>query len=93
MVTDAAWFDYDRDGRPDLVMVGEYMPVRIFHNEGGQLKEATKEAGLGKSNGWWNRIAVADLDKDGYPDLVVGNHGLNSRFKASESKAGADVCG
>ena len=86
MVTDAKWFDYDRDGKADLVVCGEYMPVRIFHNEGGRLKEVTREAGTGWSNGWWNRLEIADIDGDGYPDIVAGNHGLNSRFKATRQK-------
>jgi hypothetical protein len=86
MITDAKWFDYDRDGKPDLVVTGEYMPIRIFHNENKQLKEVTPAAGLQNSNGWWNRIAIADIDGDGYPDIVAGNHGLNSRFKASQEK-------
>ena len=86
MVTDAAWLDYDRDGRPDLVIAGEYMPVRIFHNEKNTLKEITAAAGLGKSNGWWNRLQIADINNDGYPDIIAANHGLNSRFKASETK-------
>jgi hypothetical protein len=86
MVTDGKWFDYDRDGRPDLAICGEYMPIRIFHNQGGRLNEITAAAGLSKSSGWWNRLQVADVNGDGYPDLVAGNHGLNSRFKASVKK-------
>jgi hypothetical protein len=87
MITDGKWFDYDRDGREDLVIAGEYMPVRIFHNEGGgHLKEVTQAAGLGRSNGWWNRLVIADVNGDGYPDIVAGNHGLNSRFKASATR-------
>jgi enediyne biosynthesis protein E4 len=86
MMTDGEWFDYDRDGDEDLVIAGEYMPVKIFRNEGGKLKEVTEEVGLGKTKGWWNRLAVADLNGDGYEDIVGCNHGLNSRFKASESK-------
>ncbi|MEO6328610.1 MAG: VCBS repeat-containing protein [Ginsengibacter sp.] len=62
------------------------MRVRIFHNEQGRLKETTQAAGLSKSNGWWNRIQIADINNDGYPDIIAANHGLNSRFKASVTK-------
>jgi hypothetical protein len=86
MVTDANWFDYDKDNKPDLAIAGEYMPVKIFHNENNTLKEVTTAAGLSKTNGWWNRIAISDINNDGYPDIIAANHGLNSRFKASETK-------
>jgi hypothetical protein len=86
MVCDAQWLDYDKDGKQDLAVTGEYMAVTLYHNEGGRLKEATTEAGLSKTNGWWNRMVVADINSDGYPDIIAANHGLNSRFKASEKK-------
>jgi hypothetical protein len=86
MVTDAAWLDYDNDKKPDLVITGEYMPIRLFHNENSTFKEVTAPAGLSKTNGWWNRIVITDLNNDGYPDIIAANHGLNSRFKATQAK-------
>ncbi len=83
MITDGIWADLDGDKDEDLVVVGEYMPVKIFINESGMLRDRTEVAGLAKTNGWWNCIERADLDNDGDIDFVVGNHGLNSRFKAS----------
>jgi hypothetical protein len=86
MVTSAAWVDYDHDGHLDLIVTGEWMPVRVFHQENGHLVDRTKEAGLGGTNGWWNTITVADLNSDGRPDLVLGNLGLNSYLTASPGK-------
>lgn len=86
LVTDAEWIDYDADGDQDLLVAGRWMPLRIFENENGLLSEVTEEAGLGKTNGWWNGIEVADFNNDGYLDFAAGNLGLNSRFKASPEK-------
>src|SRR5262249_45507804 len=85
MVTDAVWSDVDGDGRLDLVVVGEWMPITVFHNTGTRLvRVATK--GLEHSGGWWNRIIAGDFNRDGRPDFVVGNLGLNSRLHASPSE-------
>lgn len=86
MITDAIWKDIDGDTDPDLILVGEYTTVRIFLNESGKLNDHTMESGLSGTEGWWNRIEAADLDQDGDIDFVVGNHGLNSRFRASADK-------
>src|SRR5438876_1163007 len=83
MVTSAAWVDYDHDGKLDLIVVGEWMPVRVFHQENGRLVDRTAEAGLAGTEGWWNSVTVADLNGDGRPDLVLGNLGLNSYIRAS----------
>jgi hypothetical protein len=85
MVTDALWTDVDRDGRLDLVVVGEWMPITIFHNGGGKLRRITVK-GLEKSDGWWNRIAAGDFTGDGRTDFVVGNLGLNSRIQATPTQ-------
>ena len=83
MVTDLTWSDLDGDGQKELVAVGEWMPVSIFQVKNNKLENVTAQFGLEKTNGLFNRLAVADLDKDGDLDLVTGNLGLNTRFAAS----------
>ncbi|MEF8816722.1 MAG: VCBS repeat-containing protein [Salinibacter sp.] len=82
-VTDAAWGDLNGDGTPDLVVVGEWMPLTIFWNRNGRLERADlSRLGLDHTHGWWQSVALADLDGNGVLDLLAGNHGLNSRFRA-----------
>ena len=83
MVTSAAWVDYDHDGKLDLIVVGEWMAIRVFHQEDGRFVDRTAEAGLAGTEGWWNSVTVADLNGDGRPDLVLGNLGLNSYLQAA----------
>ncbi|MBT8305499.1 MAG: VCBS repeat-containing protein, partial [Maribacter sp.] len=82
MITDATFQDLDADGDEDLIIVGEFMGIEILVNDGGSFSklEGTELSNL---KGWWNTIHPTDLDNDGDLDFVVGNHGLNSRFKAS----------
>jgi len=83
MVSRATWVDYDGDGKLDLIVVGEWMPVRVFHQENGKFVDRTTEAGFAGTNGWWTSIQATDLNGDGRPDLVLGNLGLNSFIRAS----------
>ncbi len=86
MVTDAAWIDVTGDGRPDLVIVGDWMPIVVYRNKGGGKLERMNVRGLEKSNGWWNRILAGDFNGDGRMDFVVGNLGLNTRLHATENE-------
>jgi hypothetical protein len=84
MVTSALWTDFDSDNNTDLLIAGEFMPLRFFKNVKGKLSEIG--TGVESKSGWWNSIAAADFDEDGDMDYVAGNLGLNTRFKASEKE-------
>lgn len=84
MITDSRATDWDGDGLEDLILVGEWMAPRIFRNTGSGFTEITNETGLAPFHGLWNSVQVSDLDGDGRPDLILGNHGLNSHFRTSQ---------
>ncbi len=85
MIRDMLWENVDGDGDKDIILVGDWMPVKIFINENGTFKER-KEAIDSNTKGWWNCLASGDFNGDGYIDFIAGNHGLNSRFKATPEK-------
>jgi len=84
MVTDALWTDFDSDNQTDLIVVGEWMEISFFKNENGNLER--QENILPNSNGWWNSINGADFDIDGDIDYIVGNLGLNYKYRATLSE-------
>lgn len=87
MITDAEWVDLNKDSWPDLITVGEFMPVRVFINDRGKIFRETTSSWFDlPEQGFWNKIAVADFDHDGNMDLVAGNFGTNSQLKGSVSE-------
>jgi hypothetical protein len=86
MITDMVWADVNNDGFPDMVIVGDWMPIKIFINENGIFKDESESYGLSNTEGWWHSIVAKDLNGDGKIDFILGNNGLNSRFKASASR-------
>jgi hypothetical protein len=90
MITDALWIDLNNDAQKDLVVVGEWMPVTIYIHVNHQLQDQTKNYFNTPYRGWWNKIATGDFNRDGKPDLVIGNLGLNTQCRAS-NKEPADL--
>ena len=84
MISDAEFVDINGDGRQDLLVSGQFMGIHCFLNSGNSFM--SMDNGLQHLKGWWNTIYSADLDQDGDLDLVAGNHGLNSTFRASSER-------
>ncbi|MHC2992691.1 hypothetical protein OB13_14285 [Pontibacter sp. HJ8] len=86
MVADALWTDFDNNGKTDLVVAGEWMPLMFFRNTGKGLENVTETTGVAHLKGWWNSIVSGDFDKDGDMDYIAGNLGLNTNYTASEKQ-------
>ena len=86
MITDAAWLDMNDDTKPDLVIMGEWMPVMVFVNNNGKLEDKTSTYFEKPCYGWWNKLLVQDMNGDGKPDLIAGNLGLNTQCRVSEKE-------
>ncbi|APG59756.1 VCBS repeat-containing protein [Christiangramia salexigens] len=80
-VQDIIWVDLNEDSYKDAIVVGHWMPVSIYLNDGKKL--TLLDTDLEDTSGWWNSLEAADFDKDGDIDIVAGNWGLNSRLTAS----------
>lgn len=85
MITDAIWTDFNSDGKIDLIVVGEFMQIRLFLNDGKKFQAVT-QSGLENYSGWWNSISGADFDKDGDTDYIVGNLGTNNYYNLSDAR-------
>ena len=86
MIKDAIWGDIDQNGEQELILAGEFMPITVFKWINGKLINQTEQAGLAPFSGWWNTIELADIDQDGDLDIIGGNLGLNSRYKANQKE-------
>ena len=84
MVSDALFTDFDGDGATDLILVGEWLPVTFFKNEGGKFRNVTNTSGIAGLTGWWNSIVAGDFRHTGRLDYIVGNVGLNTFYRGNE---------
>ena len=86
MLTAAMFTDFNGDKKPDLIICGEWMPVRFFENKNGKFNEVTGNTGLQNNNGIWRSLQSADIDGDGDMDYIAGNMGLNNKYHADKKK-------
>ena len=87
MATSAVITDFNNDSWLDIIIVGEWMPIKIFKNTQNGFQEVSKEMGLTEATtGWWWSINQGDFDNDGDMDYVLGNNGLNYKYKATENE-------
>ncbi|MEK6476525.1 VCBS repeat-containing protein [Catalinimonas sp. 4WD22] len=80
MITAAHFDDLNADGFKDLIVVGEWMPISVFYNEGGKTLQAAELPSLAKTSGWWNTLYAGDFDQDGDTDFIAGNFGKNNLY-------------
>lgn len=78
-ITDAMFVDIDKDGRQELLVVGEWGSPTIYKNIGKEFQQATSL----NLPGFWNRLQTSDVDQDGDLDILLGNLGMNSFLTAS----------
>ena len=86
MVASATWADLDGDKSAELIIVGEWVAVKVFQYKDGKMEDVSNTFGLENTEGWWNTVVADDLDGDGDQDLIAGNIGENYKFKASVEK-------
>jgi len=83
LVTSALWTDVNNDGWIDLMIVGEFMPITCYKNNGGKTFTPFGKKSLSHTSGWWNSLTAGDFDSDGDVDYIAGNLGLNTRYRGS----------
>ena len=81
MITGAGWLDINKDGWIDLIIAGEWMPVKLFINQQKQFTDKSKDYGLENTQGLWSALKLIDVDNDGDKDIVAGNMGRNNFFE------------
>ena len=86
-MTRDAWIgDLDGDGIAEILIAGEWMPIKVFKKANGKYTDVSSAFGFDNTGGLWNTLHVTDINGDGLPDILAGNTGLNTRLRAAAEK-------
>ncbi|NKI33237.1 VCBS repeat-containing protein [Croceivirga thetidis] len=86
IINDIVVTDFNSDGKQDFIAVGEWSEIGFFRNNQGKFGKVELPGQLEQTKGWWYSIEETDINNDNLPDYVLGNVGLNIKFKASKKK-------
>jgi len=86
MVNSAVFADLNNNDQTELIIVGEWMPIKVFEYSENKFQDISSAYSLDSTNGWWNRVIVNDLDNDGDQDMILGNLGENYKFKTNRKQ-------
>ena len=87
MATSAVITDFNNDDWLDIIIVGEWMPIKIYKNNKTGFEEVSEQMGLtDDTTGWWWSINEGDFDNDGDLDYILGNNGLNYKYQAKKDE-------
>ncbi|MGI9553138.1 MAG: VCBS repeat-containing protein, partial [Aurantibacter sp.] len=78
--------DFNNDGWKDFIAVGEWSTIGFFENRNGIFTNISPENDVLQEKGWWYALKETDVNNDGLKDYIVGNVGLNLKFKADGEK-------
>lgn len=95
IVNHAVWADVNGDGKKELSISGEWMPLEVYSYQNGQFKKTQNSVhitlpskkdtlvNLNELSGWWYSMKAEDIDNDGDLDFILGNRGMNSSIKGN----------
>ena len=78
--------DFNNDGWIDFIALGEWTGIGLFENHNGKFVNIAPGNDALNQKGWWFSATETDLNGDGLKDYILGNVGLNFKYKAEKNQ-------
>ncbi|MEM6805306.1 MAG: VCBS repeat-containing protein, partial [Bacteroidota bacterium] len=83
MITHAQFADLSGDGKEELIIAGEWMPIIVYGQSPEGWKEVSESYFDTSYKAWWNTLKIVDINGDNKLDIIAGNMGTNTQFQVS----------